>query len=94
MTAIVVVPLFPAASLAVTVMTLLPDCSVMPDADHEVVPEQVPEPPLSLDHVTAATPTLSEAVPPMERVDEVVVYVPLLTGEVIDILGVVVSGGL
>lgn len=65
--------LLPAASLAVTVMALLPDCSAMPDADHDAVPEQVPLPPLLFDHVTLLTPVLSEAVPPMLRVEAVVV---------------------
>jgi hypothetical protein len=62
-----------AASRAVTVMALLPGCNGT-DADHEVVPDAVPLPPVAaFDQVTEVTPTLSEAVPPIARGDEVVV---------------------
>src|SRR4051794_27578617 len=69
-------PLF-AASRATTVSTFVPDCSAMPLTDHELVPVAVPAPPRSLAHVTCVTPTLSDAVPPIDTVDSVVEYVPL-----------------
>jgi len=54
----------PAASLAVTMIGLLPETREMPVIDHDVVPEAVPEVLLAeLDQVTAVTPMLSEAVP-------------------------------
>jgi len=59
------VPLLSAASRAVTVMMLFPDCKEMLETDQEVVPEADPEPPLLFDHVTWVTPTLSEAEPPI-----------------------------
>ena len=64
MTVMVSLELFPAASLAVTVMVLLPETREMPVIDHDVVPEAVPEVLLAeLDQVTDVTPMLSEAVP-------------------------------
>src|SRR5262245_25061433 len=54
----------PAASRAVTVRMLDPDCSVTELTDHDVVPLAVPLPPRLLDQVTWVTPTLSDAVPP------------------------------
>jgi hypothetical protein len=65
---IVSVPVFPAASLAVRVMTLFPSCRVMSGTDQLVVPEAEPEPPLSLDQVAWVTPKLSEDVPPIVMV--------------------------
>jgi len=56
------VPVFPAASQAVTVSTLLPFFSAIPFTVQLVVPLAVP-PPMPFDHVTCVTPTLSEAVP-------------------------------
>ena len=67
------VPVFPAASLAVAVKTLLPDCKVIPFAVQEVVPDAVPEPPRELAHVTEVTAVLSDAVPPKLIAEEVVV---------------------
>ena len=58
------VPVFPAASRAVTVIVLVPFCRVMPLTFHELVPLAVPLPPSEFDHVTCVTPVLSEAVPP------------------------------
>lgn len=58
-------PVLLAASRAVTVMALFPDCKGMVATDQEVVPEADPEPPLLFDQVIWVTPTLSEAEPPM-----------------------------
>ena len=60
--------------------------------DQLVVPMQLPEPPLSLDHVTEVTPTLSDAVPPIEIVLELVEWVDDEVGLVMTMLGSVVSG--
>ncbi len=81
----------PAASAAVTVMTLTPLCRVIPDTDHDVVPIAVPLPPPLLDHVTRVTPTVSEAVPAMLSGLEFVEYVALAVGEVIAMMGGIVS---
>jgi hypothetical protein len=70
-TVMVSVEVFPAASLAVTVIGLLPTFSGILETLQEVVPEAVPLPPVSeLLHVTWVTPTLSLAVPPMVSADE------------------------
>jgi hypothetical protein len=67
------VAVLPAASRAVTVMTLLPAVRLMLLTDQLVVPLAVPLPPVEFDQVTWVTPTLSLAVPPRLRVlDEVV----------------------
>ena len=58
------VPVWPAASSAVTVITLSPSCSNIPEADQEVVPDAVPEPPVLFTQLTWVTPTLSEDEPP------------------------------
>ena len=42
----------PDVFVAVTVIAFWPSNNVIPDADQDVVPEQAPEPPLSLDHET------------------------------------------
>lgn len=65
MTVRVSVPVLPAASRAVTVMRLVPDCKEIPVTDQEAVPEADPEPPLLFDQVTWVTPTLSEEDPAM-----------------------------
>ena len=65
-------PEFPAASRAVTVMTLDPLRSAMPVADQLMVPVAVPLPPWLFAQVTWVTPTLSEAVPAMFRDEELV----------------------
>jgi hypothetical protein len=62
----VFVPLFPAASDAVTVITFAPSWRTIPGALHVFTPEQVPLPPRSFVQVTFFTPTLSEAVPDMD----------------------------
>ena len=85
------VPVLLAASLAVTVITLVPLYNVIPLRLHEVVPLQTPLPPLLLDQVTWVTPTLSEAVPPMFSELLLVEYVELVVGEVMVIEGSVVS---
>jgi hypothetical protein len=53
----------PAASLAVITMVVAPMYTGMDGVVQLVVPLAVPDPPLELDQVTEATPTLSEAVP-------------------------------
>jgi hypothetical protein len=62
------VPAWPAASFAVTVITLTPDSSGTLAIDH--VPAAMPPapaPPLSLVHVTCVTPNASEAEPLIAR---------------------------
>src|SRR5436190_1247306 len=81
----------PAASLAVTVMTLAPVCSARPCADHDVVPEAMPLPPRSFDHRTSVTPKTSDAVPPSVSVAAVVVSVSAAVGAVIAIDGATAS---
>jgi hypothetical protein len=61
----VAVPVFPAASRAVTVTTFDPLSSTTL-AVQLFVPVAVPLRPRLLDQVTWVTPTLSDAVPPME----------------------------
>src|SRR5204862_5754375 len=82
---------FPAASRAVTVSTLAPDCSTMPLAVQLVVPVAVPLPPRLFAQVTCVTPTLSDAVPPSARDDVRVLYVEPAVGVVIAIVGGVAS---
>ena len=72
-TARVAVAMLPAASRAVTVMTLTPFCRVMPVTDQEEVPAAVPLPPRLLAQITWVTATLSEADPLMPREPEPVV---------------------
>ena len=57
------VPVFPAASLPVTVIVFAPDCNVMV-ALHDAVPTAMPVPPALFPHDTCVTPVLSVAVPP------------------------------
>ena len=57
-------PVFPAASWAVTVITLSPSCNEMFEIVQLVVPEAVLFPPRLFVHVTLVTPMLSEAAPP------------------------------
>ena len=54
----------PAASRAVTVMTLAPPHSSTNGTVQVVVPVATPDPPLSLDHRTSVTPNASDATPP------------------------------
>ena len=72
-------------------MTLLPRASAIPFADQEVVPAQVPLPPVLLDQVTRVTPTESDAVPDKATTPVFVKYVELVVGEVIATDGGVVS---
>ena len=67
MTVIVSVPVFAAASRAVTVITFCPLKRVISLTVQELVPVHVPLPPRSLDHDTWVTATLSEAEPPILR---------------------------
>jgi hypothetical protein len=59
-----------------------------------MVPVADPLPPRLLAQVTWVTPTPSDAVPPMDRGVLVAVYVAPEIGEVMAIVGAVVSGGL
>jgi hypothetical protein len=54
------------------VITFWPEDSEIPLTLHEVVPLHVPLPPLSFDHVTAVTPTPSDAEPDKLRLELVV----------------------
>ena len=56
--------MLPAASYAVTVMTLLPLCNVMPLALQLEAAVMPPLPPRLFDQVICVTPTLSAALPP------------------------------
>jgi hypothetical protein len=65
---------------------------VTPLALHDVVPLHVPVAPLSLDHVTDVTPTLSVAIPERLSVELFVDQVAPFVGDVIVTVGAVVSG--
>ena len=82
----------PAASRALTITLFVPTCSGT-DADHALVPDAVPLPPRSLNHVTEDTPTLSFEVPDTVTVGDVVVNDAADVGEVIAIVGAVLSAG-
>jgi hypothetical protein len=83
------VPVLPAASRAVIVMTLVPVASGIPAALQLVVPVATPLPPRSLDQATCVTLTLSHA-EPLKSIEEDVVDV-LLVGAAIDTVGRVES---
>src|SRR5262245_56975090 len=68
-----------------------PVCSTIPLTDQDVVPVAVPLPPRLLTQVTCVTPTLSEAVPPMDSGVDVTDVVALVVGVVIWIAGAVAS---
>src|SRR5438552_1500226 len=85
------VPVFPAASRAVTVSTFDPDCRATPLAVQLVLPVAVPEPPRLFVQVTWVTPTLSDAIPCRVREELAVVYAGPDVGEVTAIVGFVVS---
>ena len=78
-------------------MTLLEPTSKGMVAVHLVVPAAVPEPPVLVDQVTAATPTLSLAVP-LKTMDAAEVEIAVDEGEVmvsaggVVLLGVAVGG--
>ena len=59
----VATPALPAASRAVRVRMLSPDCKAIVLTAQLLVPVAVPDPPRLLVHVTCVTPTLSLAVP-------------------------------
>ena len=59
----------PASSLAVMVIRLSPSPRVIPAAVQFAVPDAVPVPPRELDHVTPVTPSVSEAVPDIFRLE-------------------------
>src|SRR5438552_2963397 len=85
------VPVFPAASRAVTVSTFDPDCRATPLAVQLVLPVAVPEPPRLFVQVTWVTPTLSDAIPCRVREELAVVYAGPDVGDVTAIVGFVVS---
>lgn len=87
-------PLLPAASCAVTVIKFVPPCKATPVMFHAVVPLAVPPPPPLLLQVTCVTPTLSLAVPLRLMLFEKMLKVEALVGDVMLIVGGVVSGGL
>ena len=87
------VPVCPAASCAVTVITLSPSCKDMPGTDQEVVPDAVPDPPVLFAQLTWVTPTLSEADPPSLDRMIVVLGQGVDVGGVRVIVGYRVSGG-
>jgi hypothetical protein len=83
---------FPAASRAVTVMTLFPADSPTEATVQLVVPLALPDPPVAaFVHVTAVTPTASEAVPASATGVDEVVYVGEEVGEVMAHVGAVAS---
>ena len=91
-TVIVSVPVLPAPSATVTVMTLDPLERLILETLQLVVPLAVPLPPTSLLHVTEVIPlVLSEALPPRLTVLLVVAWVELDVGLVMVTVGTVVS---
>lgn len=91
-TVIVSVAVFPALSLAVTVMVVSPFDRLMLEVVQLVVQLAVPLPPLLLVHVTSFIPlVLSDALPPRLIVLLVAVYVASDAGLVMVIVGAVVS---
>lgn len=92
MTVSVSVRVLPAASRAVTVNVVEPRTSEMLLVFQLAVPVAVPLPPRLLDQVTCVTPTLSEALPRNVMLEDEVVRVELLVGDVMVMLGCVVSG--
>ena len=89
---IVSVPILPALSLAVTVITLLPLERLIPEAFQLVVPIAVPLPPLSFAQLTLFIPlVVSEALPPKLIVELVEVYVESDVGLVMVTVGTAVS---
>ena len=70
---------------------LSPLCRLILTIDQPVVPLAVPEPPLLLLHITLVTSVLSEAVPLRLIVFCVEVYVAAEAGELMVMVGAVVS---
>jgi hypothetical protein len=87
------VPVFPAASRAVTVSTFGPARRGIPVTVQLVVPLAVPLPPRSFAQVTWVTPTVSAAVPPRLRGLLLVLKVGFEVGAVRLTVGGVVSAG-
>ena len=85
------VPWLPAASRAVIVITFDPLESGMPETLQFVPPPATPLGPRSLAHRTCVTPTLSDAVPPMDIVEDDMEYVVPVVGVLIVAVGRVVS---
>ena len=85
-------PVFSAASRAVTVIVLSPSCNEMFDIVQLVVPEAVPVPPRLLVQVTLVAAMLSEALPPKFMASCSVEYASADVGDVIVTVGAVVSG--
>jgi hypothetical protein len=87
-------PAFPAASRATTTIALSPATSAIDPMLQLVVPEAVPFAPIArFVQTTLVTARLSDAVPPMERGEENVVYVGDDVGVEIAHTGAVTSGG-
>jgi hypothetical protein len=84
-------PVLPAASRAVSVITLVPICSPIDDTLQFVVPDAVPPPPLLFDQLSDVTPTLSAAVPPICRLELDDVKDSPVVGVAIETVGRVVS---
>ena len=70
-----------------------PSTSDISDIDQISVPVATPLPPAEFAHVTRLTPTLSEALPDMVINASAVLYMPAVVGDVIAIVGAIVSGG-
>jgi len=86
------VPLLPAPSRAVTVITLTPAERAIDGMVQDDVPDAVPLPPRSLVQVTCVTAMSSEAVPPRAMVPLPVEYVVAAVGVAITIEGIFPSG--
>jgi hypothetical protein len=87
------VAVLPAASEAVTSMTLRPGCKGMSFTLHGATPLATPCPPRLLVHFTSVTPTLSAAVPERSSVLNPVSKTALRVGKLMLMLGALVSGG-
>ena len=74
-------------------MMFTPDWRVIPLTAQLVVPDAVPPPQRSHDHVTCVTAILSEAMPPRFRALANVLRVGVATGDVMAIVGGDRSGG-
>lgn len=80
----------PARLVARTVIVLVPTSSGIAGMLQLFVPEAVPDPPMALVHVTAATPALSRAVP-LTEIELAAIETVVRAGETIVRLGGVVS---
>src|SRR5579859_3138758 len=87
----VLIALFPAASVAVMVIRFVPDVRAI-GADQEVVPTVVPTAPVAaFVQVTDARPMVSDAVPETVTLGDAVLNVGWLVGPTVEIVGGVVS---